>query len=192
VIPLYDFKTGRKNKWKDINEEQVRKIVWCPFTVDLINKLKGKKIEDLPVANPFLPKYTINIPKKAKLIPPTREVEHTTINNLWLCDNCKHEFGFYNKKGTYFKQKSDGKIRIICPNCGYSDMFACSHCNYYIKDPTGITHCPKCNEKTTWQFTKFIFPTSKSETHMYYYVGYVIDGVRFTIKIDEKGNVDIR
>ena len=195
VIPLYDFKTGKKNKWSDIDEDKVRKVVWCPFTNDLLVKMKSiideGKIEDVPVVNPFLPKYVVNIPKDAKIIPPNREVEYKTTNNLWVCENCGNEFGFYNEEGTYFKQKSDGKIRIICPNCHYSDMFACEKCGYYIKDPTGIDICPKCGEKTHWKFTRFIHPTSKFEVHMWYNVGYVLDGVRVMINIDEKGNVKI-
>lgn len=62
ALPQFDPETGEENLFAEVNQLNLIKFGWYPFSEELVKKVKNS------LYNPFLPKYILNVNINDKII----------------------------------------------------------------------------------------------------------------------------
>ena len=54
VISEYDIETGKKNQWRDVPVKEVKRLIWHPYTLPLIDKIQPSSIDERVASSPVI------------------------------------------------------------------------------------------------------------------------------------------
>jgi len=186
-IPEFDPFTFEKNTMNDVfdREEDLIKFGIYPIPASLSKELNERGIE-YTYANPFLPKYEINLDNYKRLIFFRRNFIHN--ETYRKCRKCGCEFQSCEKT-------NEINPSPICPKCGTHDFYVCTKCDrtYKLKADAknNMCHCGAYLKRE--RITSGVFGRERRvrETHLGYQE--TIKGInkKTILKIDKNGNSEM-
>ena len=90
ALPQFDPETGDENLFSEINQSNLIRFGWYPFSEELSKKAENS------LYNPFLPKYILNIKQDDKLVAKRRNY----IERIGQIENRKTEYLLGNQNFT--------------------------------------------------------------------------------------------
>lgn len=159
----FDVVTGEERAWEPLPPVPLSRVMWCPFTEELAEKVTARgqpavAMEIPPITLDLDPNkiwkeleiprsmfWGVNSPYEANTIKGERPIFKfqgaMNLSDYYLCSRC----------GTAFIWEGDGPL--VCPNpeCQARNLWFCSRCKQIKTDqiflPNGEVRCPDC-EKT--------------------------------------------
>jgi len=167
-LPQFDFKTGRKNDFKEIDQTKLEKFGLFSFNVDLATKANQIQAGICEVKN-NLPFFMMKLEKDQRLISVRRNAIHNF--SFLRCKKCGYKWQWMITKTVqraefgmmihpdHFVQRYLGKEHAIpkCPKCGTCALpILCLDCGFLINELSRPENksihywkCPRCNKEYT-------------------------------------------
>jgi len=195
-LPQFDPVDGHENLFRDIDQKQLVKFGWYPFTDDL------RKVMSINASvNPFLPRIELEIGAGQRLIAFREQKIHHGSAHLCLKCGCmwqqrdasqgatELELPISNKWFEAFDKSRRRYVAAVCPKCGSYTIHVCPNCQIERTKYADGFRCAECKIPCP-DMTRRI-PLEKRLTT--YVLGWqeTLEGRnrKILIRIDELGNV---
>lgn len=189
VIPEFDFETGAENRWFDVKDRKMSKVMWYPFTEAFADRVSANTprncVEGVGDA------LELEVPEGC--LPAVSRLHAISQYYFYECIYCGTKI-YWMPEGHEEPEGIPGMVVVYqseslhCPSCGATNEWYCDKCKHVIADPIlsnsddrlrfrfnlGEARCPTCepdNPNGLLRIQHLVYKTGLSHS-IEYMLGY--------------------
>jgi hypothetical protein len=197
VIPEFDLETGAENRWFDVKDRDISKVIWYPFSQEFADKITSMVpricVEGIgPVLEMEVPEGTTPVIRR-----PTEISQYY----YYICTQCGCKIYWLQEnheepEGAPWLKIVRYPEPLVCPECGSENQWYCGKCKVIVENPIvdkndprikfefnrGEARCPVCEDGRNPQGLlridnlKYVSSTSR-------WVGYSLGYIKHEAKV---------
>jgi hypothetical protein len=162
VIPEFDLETGAENRWFDVADRDISKVIWYPFSQEFADKVSS--IVPRMCIEGVGPVLELEVPVGTK--PVILRPSEISQYSYYICKQCGCKI--YWLQENHEEPEGIPWMRILkqpnpleCPDCGAHNEWYCEDCKCIVDNPIlskedtrlrfhfhkGEARCPVCENK---------------------------------------------